>query len=724
MTDVPPGASDKRRTKLTWAQLVRLEGIFAQTWYPSWADKDALAREFALEHQQINVWFCNRRTKAKREKEHMPDSFIPSHAQAALKSIRARHIPSPRDPPTPERAPMPERDSPPSSRASSTAPDPRALVLPPIRTDDDARRPPPAPVSAESAASIQAQLSSSLSAALLGSSSAAYRTPYRPDDRDRDRDRSPSPAHPHPPRHRSNSAGARHSPYAARQHTYPFTHRARSRSGSPPQPTLAPIGRPDYAQALPSFHTAAGLPPALPAPPNTKPHDPYTARYASGDIIHACVPLLAHPLSDPQVASPTVLSPSDDPRKALLAQPIQAPPHVGALQSAPHVGAFHSMPVVGVFQGTAPPPTELPISVWQAHPLVRTRARITREQLRALEALFAKTWFPTSQQRAEAASVTGMREYSVTVWFQNRRSKAKKEGLQPPEGDRSKLRKDKGPKRDLGTHVFEVGSSRHPEPMAAPATGTPYASAPAAPGTPAQNLVWLEDARSRGLAPVMKTNGSQSGYAENAADRPGSPRSWTDAEGELESDAEMESEADSRPRGSSQPQYQLRDDSSRVAPGYGRAYTHPPPRESKQPSYPPREAHPSYATVGNSGPNRHGSTSGSASPLSTPSSLHHVAGLPRSVSPQNGDGKTQLLHPHSSAGPRRRDSSHSHPASEDAPGSDLAREPAADEDEPASESDRPAKRSRRENEHAREDVGRGGDSVRHRPSPARDEMTA
>ncbi|QRW02033.1 homeobox domain protein [Ceratobasidium sp. AG-Ba] len=150
----------------------------------------------------------------------------------------------------------------------------------------------------------------------------------------------------------------------------------------------------------------------------------------------------------------------------------------------------------------------------------------------------------------------------------------------------------------------------------------------------------------------------------------------------------------------------------------------PPPRESKQPSYPPREAHPSYATVGNSGPNRHGSTSGSASPLSTPSSLHHVAGLPRSVSPQNGDGKTQLLHPHSSAGPRRRDSSHSHPASEDAPGSDLAREPAADEDEPASESDRPAKRSRRENEHAREDVGRGGDSVRHRPSPARDEMTA
>ncbi|KAG9074951.1 hypothetical protein FS749_013449, partial [Ceratobasidium sp. UAMH 11750] len=61
---------------------------------------------------------------------------------------------------------------------------------------------------AKLAASIQAQLSSSLSAALLDSSSATYRTPYiaRPDSPDR----SPS------------NAGARHSPFATRQHTYPF----------------------------------------------------------------------------------------------------------------------------------------------------------------------------------------------------------------------------------------------------------------------------------------------------------------------------------------------------------------------------------------------------------------------------------------------------------------------------------------------------------------------
>ncbi|KDN51221.1 hypothetical protein RSAG8_00850, partial [Rhizoctonia solani AG-8 WAC10335] len=86
-----------RRTKLSWAQLVRLESIFAQTWYPTWGEKDTLAREFDLEHQQINVWFCNRRTKAKREKEPMPDSFIPSHAQAALKSKRARPSEAPLD---------------------------------------------------------------------------------------------------------------------------------------------------------------------------------------------------------------------------------------------------------------------------------------------------------------------------------------------------------------------------------------------------------------------------------------------------------------------------------------------------------------------------------------------------------------------------------------------------------------------------------------------------
>ncbi|KAG8684669.1 hypothetical protein FRC09_015243 [Ceratobasidium sp. 395] len=632
---VSPTSAEKRRTKLTWAQLVRLEGIFALTWYPSWAEKDALAREFDLEHQQINVWFCNRRTKAKREKEHMPDSFIPSHAQAALKSKRAARpqpssVPEMRDP-----SPASSRSR---SRASSTGPDPRPPVAhPPNPTaDDDERRAPapaPAPVSASSAASIQAQLSSSLSAALLGSSSAAYRTPYVARTESHDRSPSPvsAPAH-HAPRHRSNSA-------------------------------------------------------------------------------------------DPQVTSPAALSPAEDPRKAMLAQPIQAPPHVGALQSAPHVGAFHSMPVVGVFQGTAPPPTELPISVWQAHPLVRTRARITREQLRALEALFAKTWFPTGQQRAEAASVTGMREYSVTVWFQNRRSKAKKEGLQPPEGDRSKLRKDKGPKRDLGTHVFEVGSSRHPEPMG---TGTSYPPAAPAAATPTQNLVWLEDARSRGRAPVMKTNGPQQGYTDNAPDRPGSPRSWTDAEAEAESDAEMESEAETRPRGSSQPQpqYQLREDSSRGPPGYGRAYTQYPPREGQpQPSYPPREAHPSYASVKDTGSRlertaRRKSASASASPRSTPST-QHIATLTRSASPQS-ISKTHSSYPHSSE-PRRRNSAHSHhpESEEDAPGSDLARE-----DDPESESDRPTKRSRRENEHADEDVGSKADSVRHRSSPGHDQTTA
>ncbi|KAG8711250.1 hypothetical protein FRC08_016125 [Ceratobasidium sp. 394] len=68
--------------------------------------------------------------------------------------------------------------------------------------------------SGKSAVSIQAQLSCSPPTALLNSSSATYRTLYvaRPDSPDC----SPS------------SVGARHSPYAARQHTYPFTHHSRS----------------------------------------------------------------------------------------------------------------------------------------------------------------------------------------------------------------------------------------------------------------------------------------------------------------------------------------------------------------------------------------------------------------------------------------------------------------------------------------------------------------
>ncbi|CUA69367.1 hypothetical protein RSOLAG22IIIB_03890 [Rhizoctonia solani] len=644
-TSITGAGTGLRRTKLSWAQLVRLESIFAQTWYPSWAEKDTLAREFEMEHQQINVWFCNRRTKAKREKEPMPDSFIPSHAQAALKSKRARPSEAPLETPaastTMTREPTPEPA--PSSRASSTTPDPRPIALPPIRTSPPLV-PGPAPVSASSAASIQAKLSSSLSAALLGSAtSTAYRAPFvsQPASQDRSRDRSLSPVPTRTHRHRSNSASSpRHSPY--RQHTYPFTHQ-RSHSGSPPPPaTLAPIGRPDYSHTLPPFHKAAprsSFPAALPAPPTTKPHELYQ-RYPTD-----------------QIASPH--SPTDpEHRKALLAQQhIQAVPHVGALQAAPHVGAFHSMPVVGVFQGTAPPPAELPISVWQAHPLVRTRARITREQLRALEALFSKTWFPTSQQRAEAAGATGMREYSVTVWFQNRRSKAKKEGISPPEGDRAKLRKDKGPKRDLGTHVFEVGSSRHPEPMAsgAPAYPPTASGGNSHPPMAEHNLVWLEDARSRGRAPVMKAGGSHSPQTtENIPERSRSPRSRSWSGAEPESDLEMESESESR---ASRPRYQPGDESR--GPPYARAYSQYAPRESQaQASYPPREVHPSYADAGRPPARRQSSSS-------------------------SYGGVT-----------RRRNSGHTHSGSE---------EDASEPIRPDEPGDRPAKRSRRENEHAPED---------------------
>lgn len=37
-----------RRSTLSWAQLVRLESVFARSWYPSRAEKEGLAREFSL----------------------------------------------------------------------------------------------------------------------------------------------------------------------------------------------------------------------------------------------------------------------------------------------------------------------------------------------------------------------------------------------------------------------------------------------------------------------------------------------------------------------------------------------------------------------------------------------------------------------------------------------------------------------------------------------------
>lgn len=286
------------------------------------------------------------------------------------------------------------------------------------------------------------------------------------------------------------------------------------------------------------------------------------------------------------------------------------------------------------------------------------------------------------------------------------RSKAKKEGITPPEGDRSKLRKDKGPKRDLGTHVFEVGNTRHPEAMP---SGSGATFTPTTPSAPAQNLVWLEDARSRGRAPVMKTNGTRGEPTENAPDHSRSPRSWSDAEAEAESDVEMESESESRARGSGQPQYQLRDD-ARDPPSYARAYTHHTPRESQaQTLYPPREAHPSYAKVKDQAPAETAAAprmrrrSSSTSQRSTPSSQH--------VSAPNTTSKAHSSYPHREPQPRRRNSDHSHHGSEDAPGS--ARDPESEAE------DRPAKRSRRENEHARED-GEG----RHRAGPENELATS
>lgn len=294
------------------------------------------------------------------------------------------------------------------------------------------------------------------------------------------------------------------------------------------------------------------------------------------------------------------------------------------------------------------------------------------------------------------------------------RSKAKKEGITPPEGDRSKLRKDKGPKRDLGTHVFEVGSSRHPEPMGPSSSGTTFAPTTVPSAPPTQNLVWLEDARSRGRAPVMKTNnGTHHETTENPPDHSRSPHSWSDAEAEAESDVEMESEAESRARKSAQaqPQYQLRDD-ARSPPSYGRAYTHHTPRESQaQTLYPPREAHPSYAKAQDqaapaetAAAPRMRRRSSSSSQRSTPSS-QHVSSAP------NATSKTHSSYPLRESQPRRRNSDHSHQGSEE-DALESARDPESESE------DRPAKRSRRENEHTRED-GEG----RHRADPEKELAT-
>ncbi|KAG9084455.1 hypothetical protein FS749_005216 [Ceratobasidium sp. UAMH 11750] len=103
---------------------------------------------------------------------------------------------------------------------------PHHLINPPATRQRPSALPTrPAPVSAKSATSIRAQLSSSLSAALLNPSSATYRTPYVVRLDLPDRSLSPAPAPPEQQRPRP--------PLILccpprRQYTHPFMHRSRS----------------------------------------------------------------------------------------------------------------------------------------------------------------------------------------------------------------------------------------------------------------------------------------------------------------------------------------------------------------------------------------------------------------------------------------------------------------------------------------------------------------
>ncbi|EEB93423.1 hypothetical protein MPER_07921, partial [Moniliophthora perniciosa FA553] len=55
----------------------------------------------------------------------------------------------------------------------------------------------------------------------------------------------------------------------------------------------------------------------------------------------------------------------------------------------------------------------------------RKRCRVTPEQLKHLERIFATDRNPTAARRREISEMLGMQERQTQVWFQNRRAKAK-----------------------------------------------------------------------------------------------------------------------------------------------------------------------------------------------------------------------------------------------------------------------------------------------------------
>jgi len=55
----------------------------------------------------------------------------------------------------------------------------------------------------------------------------------------------------------------------------------------------------------------------------------------------------------------------------------------------------------------------------------KRRARATQEQLEILNQVYARTPFPSTQERVDLAATLGMTPRSVQIWFQNRRQGAK-----------------------------------------------------------------------------------------------------------------------------------------------------------------------------------------------------------------------------------------------------------------------------------------------------------
>ena len=151
-----------------------------------------------------------------------------------------------------------------------------------------------------------------------------------------------------------------------------------------------------------------------------KPPSPSTSQYCSFSSTNTST--LETPIFTPEpVATSTPAFP-------LSSNHVTPPPTPGRISSPPRFffPPDFSLPNSGNTEEGAPPSKQTPSSFGKTQRRRRHRTKFTISQTSALESEFSVSSYISIERRRELSEVLGIKELTIRVWFQNRRTQEKK----------------------------------------------------------------------------------------------------------------------------------------------------------------------------------------------------------------------------------------------------------------------------------------------------------